>query len=511
MEHGGRPVVVGSGAVVGVDAVPVRIEATMQGEPGAARVLGSVDSVVREAYHRILSAFAADGLPSPRGSPLLNLAPADVPKRGSGFDLPIALALAGAGGVLPRQALRGVAALGEITLDGLLLPANGAVAIALAIRAEGARLLLAHPEDARRAAVVPGLRCVPVVRLADAVWTLASPRAEDRALPPTGLDELFDLEPAAGDIADLRGHDTPKTALLIAAAGGHDLLMVGPPGSGKSALLHRLPTILPAPSPTERLEVLRIHTAQRRTRPRVGPGGRPFRRPHHTSSAPGVLGGGSEVRPGEVTLAHRGVLFLDELPEFRRELLEGLRQPLEERSVTIGRAKSTVQMPADFQLVAAMNPCPCGYHGDLTRVCRCTTGVRRRYRARVSGPLLDRFDLRVEVPTLPPELLAGPPEERWRSAHLRELVAEARERQSHRNAGGAINGRLQGSALDTAVGDGEDVERELQRAMRAFGLSGRSRVRLLRVARTVADLAGRDRVRGDDVVQAARLRCELSD
>ena len=372
MDAGGRPVVVGSGAVVGVDAVPVRIEATMRGEAGPARVLGSVDSVVREACLRVLTAFRAEGLPTPRGHPLLNLAPADVPKRGSGFDLGMALAMAGAGGVLPRDALEGVAALGEITLDGDVLPVAGAVAVALAAQRCGSRYLIAHHDDAGRAAVVPGLRCIPVTRLADAVRRLVERPLDRHALPAAELTELFAIEPSPGDVADIRGHETPKTAALVAAAGCHDLLLVGPPGSGKSALLQRLPTILPPASVDERLEVLRIHTIARRGRPGVGPGGRPFRRPHHTSSAASVLGGGSEIRPGEVTLAHRGLLFLDELPEFRRELLEGLRQPLEDREVTIGRARATVRMPADFLLIAAMNPCPCGYHGDVTRLCRCT-------------------------------------------------------------------------------------------------------------------------------------------
>jgi magnesium chelatase family protein len=495
-----KPVSVGSAVIHGVDAVPIVIEATMRGESGSPRILGQVDHVVREAYHRILSAFRADGVESPRGTPTINFAPAHVRKSGSGFDLPMALALAGAAGLFSPARLRGVTALGEISLEGAVLPARGAVSAAIAAIQEGRTQMLASEQDAPYAALVPGVQVFPVRRLKDALLWLRGEAAIAPARPPAPVEA-----PAALDVADIRGHETPKRALMVAAAGWHNLLFVGPPGSGKTALLHRLADLLPDPTEQQALEILKIHTVHG-GRPRAW-FKRPLRAPHHTSSHASLLGGGTDPRPGEVTLAHHGVLFLDELAEFRREVLEGLRQPLEEGWIAIGRAMRTVVMPADFLLVAAMNPCPCGYHGHPVRPCTCTHAQRRRYAARISGPLLDRFDMLVEVPALDPGQLSLPRDPAHSTARLRELVRAAALRQRRRGGGtDARNGRLQDAALDRAVGRSREVVLTLEDVLRTYNLSARARVRLLRTARTIADLEGSDAVRRQDILAAARLR-----
>jgi magnesium chelatase family protein len=496
-----RPVAVGSAVIWGVDAVPVTIEATMRSQ-GSPRILGQVDHVVREAYHRIMSAFSADGLERPRGSPTVNFVPAHIRKTGSGFDLPMALALAGAAGLFPPGRVTGLTALGEIALDGAVLTTRGAVAVALAAAERGWTRMLTSPWNAPLAAVVPGVQVYPVRRLRDALlWLRGDLQLEPaRPLPPPPA-------PLALDLADIRGHETPKTALVAAAAGRHNLLFSGPPGSGKTALLRRLRGLLPPTTGGEALDILKIHTAHGGR-----PGSddlRPVRAPHHSSSHVSLLGGGPDPRPGEVTLAHHGVLFLDEVAEFRREALEGLRQPLEDGSITIGRALRTATMPADFLLAATMNPCPCGYFGHAVRPCVCSRAQRHRYRSRVSGPLLDRIDLQVEVPAHDPETRSRPPDPAWSTAVLRHRVLGAVERQARRNRGphGPIpNGRLADRALERAVGADAAVLGAVEEVLRTQRLSGRARVRLLRIARTLADLAERDEVRREDVLAAARLR-----
>lgn len=525
-----EPVGVGAGAVEGVDAVPVTVEAKVGGS-GAMRLLGNVDGVVKEGVHRVLAAFQAQGLHTPRGAPMVNFRPAAVRKVGAGFDLAMALALAGADRQFPVARSSGLAAHGELGLQGQVLPVRGAVAVALACRDAGRGEMVMSRDDAALAAVVPGITVHGVDDLAGAVRILASSGPQGGVTPL----RLIAGNPGGGlDLEDIRGHTNAKRALAVAAAGRHNLLFSGPPGSGKSALIRRLPPLL-APLPEEHLlEALKILTLRDPEAIRrllllgAGTDGtvlvpRPFRAPHHSSSTAAVLGGGAEIRPGEVTLAHRGVLFLDELPEFRRETLESLRQPLEEDRVVLGRAARTVDLPADVQLVAAMNPCPCGYLGHPIRPCRDTPAQVHRYRSRLSGPLLDRIDLQVEVPALDPAEFRATPEPGWDTATVQARVQVAIDRQRSRNRGDVFgtggtgaraqgaahwipNGRLDERAVLVAVQPSGPLMHTLEEVMAARRLSGRARIRLLRIARTLADLADRDEVGPADVLEAATLR-----
>jgi len=496
-------ITIGCGLVQGVDAVPVRVEATTRNAgDGTPRLLGLVDACVREAYHRVLQAFFALGLPQPRGVLTVNFAPAALRKHGSGFDLPLALALAGAGGLFPAERSRHLFAFGEVSLRGEILPARGAVSVALAARQCGAAALVCGPVDANACAIVDDLAVHGAATLADAVFWLAGRRELPLAVASAAL-----ADDATPDLADLRALDTQKRALAVAAAGSHNLLFTGPPGSGKSAMLRRLPGLLPPPQPAERLAILQVHAAA--GLPFPAPGRRPLRAPHHTSSTVSLLGGGADVRPGEVTLAHHGVLFLDEVAEFRRDALEALRQPLEDGTVTVGRARHTVTMPAWFLLVAAMNPCPCGYLGHRQRPCTCTPQAVARYRGRLSGPLLDRLDLQLEVPALLPHELRAPVEPQGTTKWLRERVAVARARQVARQTTNGFtvpNARLADRALERACAADEIALRAVDDVLRLHHQSGRGRVRLLRIARTIADLDDRDAVSDGDVFEAAALR-----
>jgi len=493
--------------VQGVDAVTVRVEATTRhASDGTPRLLGLVDACVREAYHRVLQAFFALDLPPPRGVTTVNFAPAALKKQGSGFDLPLALALAGAAGLYPHERAQGLFAFGEISLRGDVLPARGAVSVALAARRHRAGAMLCSPQDAQTCSVVDDVALHGAATLADAIYWLAG-RRELPAVTHSAAGDGVAVGADEPDLGDLRGHRTPKLALAVAAAGGHNLLFVGPPGTGKSAMLRRLPGILPPLTRDERLAVLQVHAAAGLSLPANAR--RPLRAPHHTSSAASLLGGGADVRPGEVTLAHHGVLFLDELPEFRRDVLEAMRQPLEDGIVTVGRAQRTVTMPAQFLLTAAMNPCPCGFLGHRQRPCTCTPAAILRYRGRISGPLLDRLDLRVEVPALTPTELRGAEDPDGTSAVLRERVLVAHERQRGRQRRARAftpNARLQDRALLRACAADERALSAVDQVLEQHHQSPRGRVRLLRLARTLADLDDRDAVEDVDVLQAAALR-----
>ena len=492
--------------ILGVEAVPITVEATARGaSDGTPRILGLVDATVREAYHRVLNAFHALDLPSPRGVTTVNFAPSSLRKHGAGFDLPLALALASAAGLFGPERTRSLYAYGELSLRGELLPARGAACVALmALAAAGEEppTLLCSREDAASCQGIDGITVQGAATLADAIYWLSG----QRELPRTPAAEPRPA-PACADLEEVRGHETGKRALTVAAAGGHNLLFLGPPGSGKTALCRRMPGLLPRPGTAEQLEILQIHTAAGLQQL---PHARPFRAPHHSSSSASLLGGGHELRPGEVSLAHRGILFLDELPEFRRDALEALRQPLEDGHVTVGRARQVLMMPALFTLIAAMNPCPCGFHGHPSRPCTCTPAALKRYQGRLSGPLLDRLDLQVEVPALDPKILRQPADPDWSTQRLRARVLAAQDRQLARNGTDGrtpiTNARLADRQLAQACAIDSKVEDVLEEVLRLHRQGGRARVRLLRVARTLADLNERDRIAATDILEAASLR-----
>lgn len=496
-----------SAAVLGIEAYLVRVEVDLASGLPSMSVVGLPESAVREGRERVTAALHNSGLELPSKRITVNLAPADVPKRGSAFDLPIAVGVLAAGGLVPEGALDGVCMVGELGLDGELRPVPGALPFALRCAEEGIGTLVVPWENRREAAVVEGVRVIPARSLVQVLGHLrGDPEIASMAPDPERRAPTRSL---ALDYADVRGQEHAKRALEVAAAGAHNVLMIGPPGAGKSMLARRLPGILPSLTRAESLELTRIHSVAGRIRPGWGlVAERPFRAPHHTTSEAGLIGGGSIPRPGDVSLAHHGVLFLDELPEFRRTALEALRQPMEDRQVAIGRARVGVTYPSHFMLVAAMNPCPCGFHGDGIGRCTCHDGEVRRYRARISGPLLDRIDVHLEVPALTPrEMAARAPGEA--SATIRERVERCRQRQLERFA------RVPGLYANAHMGVEEvrrwcrpDLpgERMLQDAVRHLGLSARAYHRVLKLARTIADLEFTAEIEAAHVAEAIQYR-----
>ena len=492
----------------GIEAKSVQVEVDISSAALPRTILvGLAEAATRESVHRIERALVNSGYVRPAERIVINLSPADLPKDAASFDLPIAVGMLHASGQLRSEVLEQYSLVGELALDGALRPVRGVLSMALAARAEGRRRLMVPESNACEAAVVSGIEVIAVGNLSEAVGVLTE---QVEAAPVTfQWREAIDVHGRyAVDFSDVKGQEMAKRAVTVAAAGGHHLLMLGSPGTGKTLLAQRIASILPVLTRDESLETSRVYSAIGRLEPdQPLLMTRPFRSPHHTITEAGLVGGGSVPTPGEISLAHHGILFLDELPEFNRRTLEVLRQPLEDHEVTISRAIGSHTFPANIMLIAAMNPCPCGYLGDARRACSCSPQQIERYLARISGPLVDRIDIHVEVPPVPFRELSTQSDGTGSQA-MREQVVEARQRQQHRftRKSARLNGKMSPPEIRQFCRLAGEAEQLLKRAMEQMGLSARAHDKILRISRTIADMAGADAIEVPHLTEAINYR-----